>query len=70
MRVVLVAMLLMGCAHSSKARGAQCPEAPKCLTAPVCAWDDALGCQVCQCSEAMIERGSEPPPGQAPFPNH
>ena len=67
MRTALLLLALAACATTPKGV-AKCPEAPKCLTTPTCTYDSETGCNVCQCSPAGIERGSEPPPGQPPFP--
>ena len=69
MRRLAAVFLLLGCAHTQNAP-AKCPEKPVCLTTPRCEWNEETKCQVCVCSDAMIERNNEPPPGQAPFPNH
>jgi hypothetical protein len=62
-------LLLAACAHGPKGP-AKCPDPPVCLTTPRCTFDEDTKCQVCVCSDAMIDQGNEPPPGQPPFPNH
>jgi hypothetical protein len=65
----LAVLLLLACAHTPSAP-VKCPDRPACLTAPRCTFDERTRCEVCVCSDPVIERGSEPAPGQAPFPNH
>jgi hypothetical protein len=67
MKWLAVVLPLLACAHGAKGQG-RCPEKPVCLTTPKCQYDAARGCDVCQCGEAMIDRGNEPAPGQPPFP--
>ncbi len=66
MRAALLALVFLGCATTSGAKQ-PCPSEPVCLTTPRCDFDAARGCSVCICSDAMIDRGAEPPPGQPPF---
>ena len=68
-RTVIALLLLVGCAHT-RSKPAKCPDTPPCMTTPACSYDEETGCEVCHCGDSYIDRGSEPPPGQAPFPNH
>jgi hypothetical protein len=63
----LALFALVACAHTGAAKR-PCPAKPACLTVMKCDWDAERGCDVCVCSEPVIERGAEPPPGQPPFP--
>jgi hypothetical protein len=62
-----VVLVLVRCATTEGAKKGPCPAKPSCLTVMKCDWDSERQCDVCVCSEPMIDRGAEPPPGQPPF---
>ena len=61
-------LLLVACATTPKG-SVKCPDKPPCMATLTCSYDSGTGCDVCHCADNYIDRGAEPPPGQAPFPH-
>jgi hypothetical protein len=60
----------LSCAHGQgeqKAAKEPCPPKPSCMTTMKCQYDADRECDICICSDAMLNRGAEPGPGQPPF---